>query len=118
MEKYGSSRKRADAGTVGSKRGRFFYVALFFLGCIVGVFLIFGLDILLSKKYFALKAGRVFDIDFVYLKGEEPIRGHVISEDKDGIVFETMPESTVVFPREEINKIDYNYYTRYLKKAW
>lgn len=99
-----------------------FAVIGFLVGFIVGIIFWNGVGIAAAqhdywKRVAIIRVGELLDTDVVYLKSGNWLSGRIVSETASGIEFR-MPKEVRKIDREDINKIDYNTYSRYLKEMW
>ena len=72
--------------------------------------------ILLEKSKALIAFGTLLDTDIVYYKSGEILKGTVVSDDGIEILIKTK-NSTVITHYDDILRIDYNAYARYLKEV-
>ena len=91
-----------------------FHHVLVFLSLVFGLCVGFVIGHSSNMNVVTVKLGEFLDTDFVYLKTGLIMRGQVISKNEDSVLF-AMDNTTLTIPANEIQKIEYNYYTRYFK---
>ncbi|HNV86721.1 MAG TPA: hypothetical protein PKL97_07140 [Candidatus Omnitrophota bacterium] len=104
------------------KRSSTFAVIGFFSGFLFGVVFAGGIGIVATqqdywKQQAVVRIGGLLDTDMLYLKDGQVLRGRIVSETAGALRVQT-GEKIRDINREDVDKIDYNFYTRYMKELW
>lgn len=67
------------------------------------------------KNYVISRVGEFLDTDIIYLENGDVMEGRIVSQDPKKIVFQSA-KGMIEFSLPEITRIEYNYYTRYIRK--
>ena len=95
---------------------------LFMAGLVVGALLVLGAGFAgraadWGRQYASVRSGEFLDTDFLLLRTGDLMRGRIVEETADKILF-AVPKGTVEFSREDVKRVDKNYYTRYVRGMW
>lgn len=104
------------------KQASSFAVGGFLIGFIFGIIFWNGIGIAAAQQEYwkhaaIVKVGDFLDTDIVYLKAGKWFKGRILAETSNEVELRTDKE-VLKIPREDVNKIDYNAYSRYLKELW
>ena len=90
----------------------------FVLGFAIGVVSTLGTIAFITKdvkNYVISKVGAFLDTDILYLENGDVMEGRIVSQDPKKIVFQSV-KGMIEFSLPEITRIEFNYYTRYIRK--
>ena len=95
----------------------FLAFTLFGLGALCGAFTLLLSEKSLARQVFAVEGGQVLDLDKIHFKSGDVLVGLIISQTEEGVLLQ-VKKSKMQFRYDEIERIDLNYYTRYIQQAW
>jgi|GEM_PF-3898023 len=99
-----------------------FAIIGFFAGFLFGVVFAGGIGIVATqqdywKQQAVVRVGELFDTDMICLKDGKVLRGRIVTETAGNIRVQT-GETMLDINREDVDRIDYNLYARYMKELW